>query len=229
MSELSRIKSFLLATLICSILIGSKCLAVKRNGNLEYWHTTAVSVDLDRENKWGGYVSQESKFGRDNGNPYLYNVDMGIVYRGLADWLDVGLSFKKEYEQDSSGKFRHENRPHLNFTLKGKIFGLDTSNRMRFEYRDREHKRRRYRFRNKTTVKIPCRGMLDLGLQPFIAEEWFMNMEDGRTNQNRLYAGLSWKLAEHVKGSIWHMWKASRGSSGWVNTNVIGTDLKFPF
>jgi hypothetical protein len=211
------------------MFLDGECLAVKRNANLEFWQETKVSVDLDEDKQWSGYVAEETKYGRHNGNPYLYNVDMGIVYRGLADWLDVGLSFKKEYEQDSSGKFRHENRPHLNFILKGKLCGLDTSSRLRFEYRDREHKKHEYRFRNKTTIKIPCKGLVDAGLQPFIAEEWFMNMGDSNINQNRFYTGFSWKLAEHIKGNIWYMWKASRGSGGWVNTNAIGTDLKFPF
>jgi hypothetical protein len=211
------------------MFVCGKGFAANRNGNLEFWETTSATFDLDKDKKWGGYVSQEARFGRHNGNPYLYNFDAGIVYRGLADWLDVGLSFKKEYEKDDTG-FRHENRPHLNFTLKGKLCGLDTSNRMRFEYRDREHKRRAYRFRNKTTIKIPCQGMLDLGLQPFIAEEFFMNMEDGRTNQNRVYLGFSWTVVKNVKGSLFYVWKASRGSGGsWENTNVIGTSLKFPF
>jgi len=228
-AKLSRMRNLCFGVLICSMFLGEKSFAVKRNGNFEFWQTTAVSFSLDKKKKWGGYVEQETKHGRDNGNPYLYNVDMGIVYRGLADWLDVGLRFKKEYEQDSAGKYRQENRPHLNFTLKGKLFNLDTSNRLRIEYRDREHKKHEYRLRNKTTFKIPCSRLAEIGLQPFIAEEWFINLGDSNINQNRLYAGFSWKLAKHIKSKIWYMWKAKRGSGGWGNTNVIGIDLKFPF
>lgn len=229
MTNLPKMRSLLFAAFICSMFLGRNCLAVKRNGNLEFWEDATVSVDLDNDKKWGAYGTQETRFGRHNGNPFLYNFDMGIVYRGFADWLDVGVSFKKEYEQDSTGKFRSENRPHLNFTLKGKLFGLDTSNRIRIEYRDRQHKKDEYRFRNKTTIKIPCRALLDIGLQPFIAEEWLMNLGDSNINQNRLYAGVSWTISKHLKSSLYYMWKASRGSGGWANTNVIGTSLKFPF
>lgn len=220
---------YFVAPLICWMFLTDASFAAKRNGDLEYWQTTSVSVDLGKNGKWGAYGAQESKHGRHNGSPYAYNVDMGIVYRGLADWLDIGVSFKKEYEKDSSGKFRQENRPHLNFTLKGKLFNIDTSHRIRLEYRDREHKEHVYRMRNKTTFKIPCARLEEIGVQPFIAEEWFMNLGDSNINQNRLYAGFSLKIAKHVKSSIWYMWKFSRGSGGCTNTNVIGTDLKFPF
>jgi len=132
-NKVSRIRNSLLLALMCWVLSGEACFAVKRNANLEFWQEATVSFDLDKNKKWGAYGSQESKHGRHNGNPYLYNVDMGIVYRGLADCLDIGMSFKKEYEQDRSGRFRHENRPHINFILKGKLLNSDTSDRIRIE------------------------------------------------------------------------------------------------
>ena len=226
MSDSSRMKTCLLAVLLCLTLLGRTCFAVKRNANLEFWQSTSVSTDLDKD--WAVYGAQETRHGRHNGSPYQYNVDMGIVYRGLADWLDLGMSFKKEYEQDSSGKFRHENRPHLNITLKGKLLNCDTSNRIRIEYRDREHKKHEYRLRNKTTFRLPCK-FTALELQPYIAEEWFLNLGDSNINQNRVYTGFTWTVAKHMKASIFYVWKASRGTGGWANTNVIGTDLKFPF
>jgi hypothetical protein len=66
-------------------------------------------------------------------------------------------------------------------------------------------------------------------MQPYIAEEWFVNLGDSNINQNRLYAGLSWTVVNNIKSSLFYAWKASRGSGGWRNINVIGFDLKFPF
>jgi hypothetical protein len=145
-----------------------------------------------------------------------------------ADWLDIGVSFKKKYEKDSDGKFRHENRPHLNVTLKGKLLNLDTSNRIRIEYRDREHTEHEYRFRNKTTFKLPLK-LTELQLQPYIAEEWLINLGDSNINQNRLSAGFSWPVTGNISSGFNHAWKAGRGAGGRANTNAIGTDFKVLF
>jgi len=37
------------------------------------------------------------------GELYCENVDFGVVYKGLADWVDLGLMFKREYEKDGRG------------------------------------------------------------------------------------------------------------------------------
>ncbi len=46
---------------------------------------------------------QELRLGKSGDDPYLHNTDVGLVYKGFADWLDVGLNFKKEFEKDGSG------------------------------------------------------------------------------------------------------------------------------
>jgi hypothetical protein len=206
-------------------LLSGVCFA-SRSGDLEYWHTHSVSVDINKDFVFT--ASEELRFGRHNGNPYLHNVDLGIAYKGLADWLDLGFNFKKEYEKDSSGKFRHENRPHLNITVKGKLFDLPTSNRSRLEWRDFETKEEVWRYRNRTTVKLPLK-LTRLNLQPYVAEEWFVNLGEDNINQNRLFSGFSFKLSKDINGSIFYLWKTSKISGGWRDTNVIGTQFNFLF
>jgi hypothetical protein len=210
---------------ICWGLLGGACFA-GRSGDLEYWQTQSASVDIDKD--FALTVSEELRFGRHNGNPYLHNVDLGIVYKGLAEWLDLGFNFKKEYEQDSSGKFRHENRPNLNITVKGKLFGLPVSNRSRLAWRDFETKKEVWRYRNKSTVKLPLK-LTKLSLQPYVAEEWFVNLGDDNINQNRFFSGFSCKLANNISGSVYYLWKTSKISGGWRDTNVIGTQFKILF
>jgi len=45
-------------------------------------------------------ATQEFKTGRGGSNPYMHNVDLGLVYKGLADWIDISGNFKKEYDRD---------------------------------------------------------------------------------------------------------------------------------
>lgn len=197
-----------------------------KSGNLEYWQTQVVSIDINKDFYFT--ASQEVKFGRHHGNPYLHNIDLALVYKGLADWVDIGFNFKKEYEQDSTGKFRHENRPHLNVTLKHRLFDYDVSNRSRLEWRDYENKEEVWRFRHKTTVKFPLK-LTKYNLQPYVAEEFFMNLPEDNINQNRLSSGFSFTLAKNVKGSIYYLLKKSKGTDGWTDTNVIGLQFKFLF
>ena len=222
---MAKTTSYFLAALLCWGFFDGVCSA-SRSGDLEYWQTQSVSVDIDKD--FAFTVSEEVRFGRHNGNPYLHNIDLGIVYKSLADWLDLGFNFKKEYQKDSSGKFRHENRPHLNITVKGKLFDLPFSNRSRFEWRDFEIKEEVWRYRNKSTIKLPLK-LTKLNLQPYIAEEWFVNLWDDNINQNRLYSGFSRELTKNISGSVFYMWKTSKISGGWRDTNVIGTQFKILF
>jgi hypothetical protein len=217
------IVSFFAATAV--VLCNSVCFA-SRSGHLEYWQTSTLSFDINKDFTFTAV--EEFRAGRHNGNPYLHNVDLGLVYKRFADGIDIGLNFKKEYEKDSTGKFRQENRPHLNITFKGMLFDLDTSNRVRLEYRNREKKEDLFRLRNKATVKFPHK-FTKLNLQPYIAEEVFVNLGENNINQSRLSAGFSSKPAKNIKVGVYYMWKTTKITGGWSDTNVIGTQFKVVF
>lgn len=197
-----------------------------RNGNLEYWQTTGISHDIDKD--WTVHGEEEFRAGRHNGNPYLHNVNVGFVYKGLAESVDIGLDFKKEYEKDSTGKFRQENRPHLNLIFSSTLLDIDASNRLRLEYRNREKKEDLFRLRNCTTLKFPVK-VTKLHLQPFVSEEFFINLGEDNVSQNRLSLGFSGAPARNLKASIYYMWRTNKITGGWENTNVIGVGLGFRF
>jgi hypothetical protein len=227
MGKLSKatVSFFVVALVIGGVFFTSVCFA-SRSGNLEYWQTSGISFDINKD--LAIHAEEEFRAGRHNGNPYLHNVNIGLVFKSLAEGMNIGFDFKKEYEKDSKGKFRQENRPHLNITFKGNLFDFDTSNRVRLEYRNREKKKDLFRLRNKATVKFPFK-FTNLNLQPYIAEEVFINLGEDNVNQNRLSAGFSCKPAKNIGASVYYMWKTSKISGGWEDTNVIGVELKFLF
>jgi hypothetical protein len=225
MTKLLRSSFPLIVFLICAALTVESSYA-SQSGNLEYWQVHNVGVKISED--FEVTVGQETRFGKSGSDPFLHNVDMGLVYKGFADWLDVSINFKKEYERDSSGKFRHENRPHLNITLKDKFLGMPASNRSRIEWRDHEQKKDVWRYRNKTTLKLPFE-LTKYNIQPYFAEEWFVNLGENNVNQNRVFAGFSGKITEKLTASIFYCWKTSKISGGWRDTNVIGTQFKFAF
>ncbi len=212
-------------TLILPTLFSGTCFG-STNGNGEYWQTLGFDVDMNKDFKIT--FRQEVRFGKSGGDSYLHNYDLGLVYKSFGDWIDVGLNFKKEFEKDSSRKFRGENRPNLNIMLKGKLFDLDVSDRLRLEYRDLETKKDVWRFRNKTVLNLPF-TLTELNLQPYIADEIFINLGQSSINQNRLSSGFSFKLSSNIKAGIYYLFKSSKQSTGWSDTNVIGSQIVFLF
>jgi hypothetical protein len=74
-----------------------------KSGNLEYWQTQAVSVDINKDFYFT--VSQELRFGRHHGNPYLHNIDLALVYKGFADWVDMVLILKRSMSRTAPENF----------------------------------------------------------------------------------------------------------------------------
>jgi len=68
-----------------------------------------------------------------------------------------------------------------------------------------------------------------LKLQPYFAEEVFICMNGESFNSNRVSSGFNINLSKNIKGDIYYAWLASESDTGWEDTNVIGTSLKFYF
>jgi len=196
------------------------------DGDFQFWSTASASFKVT--DNWGGKFEEEFRFGDDASQLYYQHSDLGFVYRGLADWLDVGLNFRLVFEKNSAGQWKQENRPHLNATFKGKLNGVSVSNRSRFEYRDREDKKDVWRYRNKLTVKLPIE-LTELKLKPYIADEIFVDFEGAGVNRNRFYAGLSAPISKRLDGGLYYLWQSSKSAGTWKDINVLGIQLKIHF
>ncbi|MBW8014867.1 MAG: DUF2490 domain-containing protein [Planctomycetes bacterium] len=226
MSKFFKSTLFILSSMFVLVTIaGGNCFG-STDGNAEYWQE--VGFDFNIYKNWKVTVREELRFGKSGDDPYLHNTNVGLVYKGFGDWIDVSLDFKKEFERDSTGKFRRENRPHLNLNFKGEMYGLKLGNRVRFEFREKETDDH-WRFRNKLTLNLPFK-LTKFNLQPYFSDEIFINMGESIVKQNRFVAGLSFKLSKNVKTKLYYMYKSNMtSSSGWVDTNVIGTGVVFTF
>jgi len=212
-------------TVMAVLSISEICFAFD-DGDFQYWSTAKFSFDIDKD--WKFTFAEEFRLGDDAGDFYYHHSDIGFVYKSLADWIDLGVNYRKVFERDSKDKWGQENRPHLNITLRGQLSDFDVSSRSRFEYRDRENKKDLWRYRNKVTVKFPLE-LTSLKLQPYLADEVFINFDEEDFNGNRLYAGLSLKLSKNIKGEVYYLWQSSESGGDWKDINVLGTQLSFRF
>jgi hypothetical protein len=212
--------------LVLVTIVGGNCFG-STDGNAEY--RQGIGFDFNMDKDWKVTIREELRLGKSGDDPYLHKTDVGLVYKGFGDWIDVSLNFRKEFERDSSGKFRRENRPHLNLMFKGEMFGCKIGDRVRLEYRDKETTEDHWRFRNKFTMNLPF-TLTEYNLQPYIADEIFIKLGESTVNQNRFVAGLSFRLSETIKANVYYMYKSCMSSpDGWIDTNVIGTSVVFVF
>ncbi|MBU4140893.1 MAG: DUF2490 domain-containing protein, partial [Candidatus Omnitrophica bacterium] len=130
--------------------------------------------------------------------------------------------------EEKNSDWKYENRPHLNATVKLKLGDFKLSNRGRFEYRNREGADTLWRYRNKFTIKFPFK-LTQLEIQPYVADEIFVDFDKEELNRNRLYAGFSLKLLKNLKGEIYYLRQSSKKSGRWTDYNVLGTKVKLSF
>ena len=105
---------------------------------------------------------------------------------------------------------------------------LALSNRSRFEFRDRENAKNLWRYRNKFTIKFPWK-LTALKLQPYVADEVFINFDDENFTANRFYAGVTTKLTDNLDAHIAYIMQSKRSGSDYTDYHALGTYLKFKF
>jgi len=194
--------------------------------DFQFWSTNSASLDINKD--WKATFQEEFRLADNAGQLYWHHSDLGFVYKGLADWIDVGANYRQVFKKDSKNHWRRENRPHLNATLKVRLFALDLSDRSRFEYRDRENKKDVWRYRNKVIVTLPVE-LTELKLQPYFADEVFTNFGEQYLHENRFYSGASLKLSEDIKGGVYYLRRSVKSGGDWKDANVLGIQLKFYF
>jgi len=196
------------------------------DGDNQYWNTESASWKLG--DNWKASIEEEFRFGDNSSNFYYQHSDLGIVWSGLAEWINLGLNYRHIFEEKNS-KWRVENRPHLNATVKWKLFDIDFSNRGRLEIRNREKAEDFLRYRNKFTIKSPFK-LTKFKIQPYVADEIFYDFDQETLNKNRFYAGIVFKIFDNLKGDVFYLLERSENSSNkWYDYNVLGTKLKFVF
>jgi hypothetical protein len=220
-----RNRACFVVTAITVVLISGVCFA-SDDGDFQYWNITDLSVDVN--NDWKFTFQEELHFGESGRRLYYQHYEPGLTYSGLAKWIDLGFNYRQAFERDSKGKWKREDQPNLNITLKGKLFGLDLSDRSRIEYRVLEDRKDVWRYRNKVTAKLPFE-LTELKLQPYVADEIFVPLDDVDINTNRLYAGVLFKLTKNMGCDLHYLWQSTRSNGGWTDINVVGTALKFSF
>lgn len=191
----------------------------------QYWKTESLSWSVAKD--WKLTLEEEMYFQDDASDFYYQHTDLGVVYSGLTKWLDLGLNYRHVLSESKS-VWKREERPHFSATVKFKLGDYALGNRSRFEYRIREDADDFWRYRNNTTVKFPWKWTRH-EIQPYFADEFFVDFDQEDINENRQSYGFSFKITKHVGAEIYYMWRRVKSSDKWATNNIIGTRLKLAF
>lgn len=185
----------------------------------EYWPKAIVRVGLDDD--WQLGLEEWITF-PDNGRRFRdTQTDIWLNYFGLADWLCVGSGYKQVYAKTDDG-WCAESRPMLDLAARTKVYGFGVSDRSRFEFRFPQDQDFVTRYRNRLTITSPV-TFTPLKIEPYTAEEVFINFDEQGFNQNRIYGGVFIPLHEKVRLELFYIWKLDKTDDGWCDTNVIGS------
>ena len=220
-----RTARFLLAAIVI-VVCGSPACFASDEGDFQFWSTSSVTFDVNKD--WKVALEEGLKLGDDAGNLYYHYTDLGFVYRGLADWIDLGFNYKQAFSEDEEGHWLSENRPHFNVTVKGRLWDIDLSDRSRFEFRDKQVDEDLWRYTNQLKAKLPFE-LTRFKLRPYLADQVYLNLEGQTFEKNRLYSGFTFKLPKDTEGGIYYVWQWAESDGEWSDLNAIGVNLKLFF
>lgn len=185
----------------------------------EYWPKVFVTIPLNEQwqfgfEEWLSFTENVTRF-KDS------QTDLWLTYLGLADWLSVGVGYKRIFAKPGDD-WEVEDRPMFNAAVKTKVYGFGVTNRSRFEYRMPEDEEQFWRYRHRLTVTSPV-TFTPLEILPYTAGEVFYSFDGQGFNQQRLYGGVFIPLHEKVRLELFYIWKLDKEDDEWHDTNVLGS------
>jgi len=225
--RLYRAEAYFIVAVMSVAHLGGRCLAnYEGEGGFEFWTTAGTSFDL--KNNWRVCVDELLKMG-DEAQRFTYqHTDLGFVYEGLADWVDIGLNYRHTFKRSGSSDWRRERRPHVNVTVKGQLGEIDLYDRSRLEYRNKEQERDQWRYTNKLTITLPYE-LTKWKLRPRFADQVYIDLDGPGFDRNKVYSGLSFEPSANTAGGFYYVWDSDKTDGIWTNTNILWFQLRFYF
>jgi len=196
------------------------------NHDFQVWNTDVEEAKLNDTSKLT--FEQEFRWGDNASDFYYQHYDAGYVYL-LNKFLNFGGGFRY-IEQKTADKFKDETEAYLAAFLYSKPFGFELSDRNRVEYRYFDYQKDAWRYRNKFDIKFPLK-LTRFEIQPIVCDEVFFKFNGFEFNENKMYAGFSFRVTKNLKGEITYMLRSTKNTliPSWTDTNVLSTKFKLSF
>lgn len=223
-----------------AVIVAFACATAYAN-RAQVWTQEDVSYKIT-ETRFSVNVSQENRIGvqSQDGRKHLDEIHFApTLWYSAYDWLDLGINDRLVLLRNGSdARYKTDHRPGVDVKLKTDVSGWDLSNRSRFIYRQVEHERGYFRYRNLSRVDLPWK-LTDLEIRPYASYEWYFD-EGCRERRYRtcdkfsiqwLTAGFSWKLWRNLKADLHYMLTETRDrtTGKWCPGHVVGIGVSASF
>ena len=209
--------------ILVNILLVSPSFAFE-NGDLQFWNTESIEKKVNDKLKIK--VEEELRMDGDMSVLYYEHTDLGVTYN-VTKGLDLGLDYRQIYEK-KAGRWKEENRPYGEVTLKEAWQNIEIADRNRLELRCGEGSSPKWRYRNKFSVFSPWK-LTKFHIKPYAADEVFVDFYGDQLTRNRLYLGLKAKWLKQLKTDVFYLWELNKNKKKWPYNNVIGLKIKVVF
>ena len=195
------------------------------SGDFQMWQTIAEDMKIGKDTKFT--MEQEFRFGENSSEFFYQHYDWGFAW-SFDKRLELALGYRLIYEKYKQ-KWREEDDPYTNITVKGDMWKFKLEDRSRIEYRHFRFKDDSMRYRNRFMLKYPIE-FHSIKIAPYTSDEIFVSSDGTGFHQNRFQSGLEFELTKNVKADIAYMMQTSRVKSDkWSETNVLWTKIKVSF
>lgn len=209
-----------------AVLVCAGCAVAWADTDTAYWNELAIEGGITERLSAG--IASKYRY-QDNASRHYYtSTEIELNYRFL-DWLSTGLGYKEVYKLKKAA-WQQENRPYVQTEMKWKWADWKLKNRLRVEHREKQSADPYYRVRDKLTVKAPWK-FTSLEINPYVADEIFVEHSEGAGfDENRTYAGVELRLAEHLRLGVYYLYVIEASNREWTSrVNVIGTALTLEY
>jgi hypothetical protein len=199
--------------------------AAYEDGDNQLW--LKASAKLKIADNTTMIIEEEMKYGDDMSE--LYDKEtLLLLSHSVADNVSIAYGYRCVHELGSS--WVQEDRPTFDVIFKQKASGWKLEERVRWEYRMKEGKSNYSRFRFRIKAKSPWKWT-SAGINPYFAYEtnYSDKDHDAGFDRHRLYAGITWKIAEHVSGDLYFCRQRDDKGDYWRDYNALGAAVGFKF
>ena len=195
------------------------------NGDFQIWNMDGEDIQIYKNVKYS--MEQEYRFGENATELYYQHYDFGFVY-GFDKRLDLGLFYRLIFERYKQ-KWREEDMPNINATIKLDFWKFKFDDRNRIEYRHFRYKDDSIRYRNKFSLKYPI-DFKKIKISPYISDEIFVVSTGAGFNENRFCPGIEFELTKYAKADFYYMLRENRvAGDKWTWVNALGIKAKIAF
>ena len=195
------------------------------NGDFQIWNTDVEDIKIYKNVKYS--MEQEYRFGEDATELYYQHYDFGFVY-GFDKRLDLGFFYRLVFERYKK-KWREEDMPNVNATIKLDFWKFKFDDRNRIEFRHFRYQDDSIRYRNKFALRYPV-DFKKMKISPYLSDEVFITSTGAGFNENRFCPGVEFELTKNAKADFYYMLKENRvRGSKWTWVNALGIRGKIAF